>query len=103
MAGIELFYIFIVMLAVFVILLVLLKVPAGISLMVSAIVGALIAGFGIPIRHLVEGTFGFIDPIKWTIACGNDFYGHIRKKRSHWMLVVWLLLRSRHKYPNVGY
>ena len=62
MAGIELLY-FIVMLAVFVILLVLLKVPAGISLMVSAIVGALIAGFGIPIRHLVEGTFGFIDPI----------------------------------------
>jgi len=31
--------------------------------MISAIVGALIAGFGIPIRHLVEGTFGFIDPI----------------------------------------
>lgn len=62
MAGIELLY-FIVMLAVFVIFLVLLKVPAGISLMISAIVGALIAGFGIPIRHLVEGTFGFIDPI----------------------------------------
>ncbi|HPT89895.1 MAG TPA: hypothetical protein PLY84_05910 [Bacilli bacterium] len=62
MAGIELLY-FIVMLAVFVIFLVLLKVPAGISLMVSAIVGALIAGFGILIRHLVEGTFGFIDPI----------------------------------------
>ena len=39
------------------------KLPAGVSLMLAAIAGALSAGEGIPIRHLVEGSFGFLEAI----------------------------------------
>lgn len=98
MAGIELLY-FIVMLAVFVIFLVLLKVPAGISLMVSAIVGALIAGFGIPIRHLVEGTFGFIDPIM-TIVAAMIFMVTLEKSGALDACSV-AIVEKLHKYPTL--
>jgi TRAP-type C4-dicarboxylate transport system permease large subunit len=39
------------------------KFPIGVSLMISSIIGALIAGHGIPLRHLVEGTFAYLDAI----------------------------------------
>jgi GntP family gluconate:H+ symporter len=39
------------------------KLPAGVSLMLAAIAGGLIDGQGIPVRHLVEGGFGFFDAI----------------------------------------
>jgi len=38
-----------------------LKLPVALSLVFSSISGALVAGEGIPIRHLVEGTFSFLD------------------------------------------
>ncbi len=37
--------------------------PIGIALLGGAIAGALVAGQGLPIRHLVEGAFTYIDPI----------------------------------------
>lgn len=37
------------------------KVPIGLYIFFTAILGALVAGEGIPIRHLVEGTFTFLD------------------------------------------
>lgn len=40
-----------------------LKLPIAIALAAAAAVGALIAGAGIPVRHLVEGTFGYLDTI----------------------------------------
>ena len=36
----------------------LLRWPLPLGLILSAVAGALIAGFGIPFRHLVEGGFG---------------------------------------------
>lgn len=41
----------------------LVKLPAGVSLMLAAIIGALVGGEGIPVRHLVEGGFGFLEAI----------------------------------------
>ncbi len=37
------------------------KLPVALSLVLSSIAGALIAGEGVPLRHLVEGTFSFLD------------------------------------------
>ena len=51
------------MLAVFALGVFLIKLPAGVSLMLAAITGALVGGEGIPIRHLVEGSFGFLEAI----------------------------------------
>ena len=49
-----------------------LKLPIAIAMSASAVVGALLAGFGIPVRHLVEGMFGYLDTIL-IIACAMIF------------------------------
>jgi TRAP-type C4-dicarboxylate transport system permease large subunit len=50
-----------VMTAVFVGGCFILKLPVALSLVLSSVSGALIAGEGIPLRHLVEGMFSFLD------------------------------------------
>ncbi len=39
----------------------LLKLPTSVAMALAAVVGALVGGEGIPIRHLFEGTFAFLD------------------------------------------
>jgi TRAP-type C4-dicarboxylate transport system permease large subunit len=51
------------MLAAFVVLAVGLKIPLGLSIALAAVAGALAGGAGLPVRHLVEGAFGFFDII----------------------------------------
>lgn len=55
--------IFIAMVAVFAGGCFFLKLPVSISMVLSAITGALVGGQGIPLRHLVEGTFSYVDTI----------------------------------------
>jgi len=40
-----------------------LRWPIGISLVIASIAGSLVAGEGIALRHLIEGTFTYIDPL----------------------------------------
>lgn len=98
MAGIELVF-FIVMIVVFILCLLFLKVPAGISLMISAIIGSLIAGFGIPIRHLVEGSFGYLDTIL-TIAAAMIFMVALEKSGALDASSVFIV-EKLHKYPTL--
>jgi GntP family gluconate:H+ symporter len=60
--------ILLLMVAVFAVAAMLLKLPIGLSLAVSAVVGAVLGGEGVPIRHLVEGTFGYFDTILIILA-----------------------------------
>ena len=53
--------VFLIMVAVFVLAAAVLKWPIGLCLMGAAVAGALAGGEGLPLRHLVEGSFGFID------------------------------------------
>lgn len=55
--------IFVAMVLVFMVSCFKFKLPVGIAMVLAAISGTLIAGEGVPIRHLVEGTFGYIDTI----------------------------------------
>ncbi len=55
--------IFLLMVALFAILAMGLKLPIGVSLVFSALVGALLGGEGLALRHLVEGSFGYFDTI----------------------------------------
>ena len=52
-----------VMLAVFALAVFWWKLPSGVALALAAIAGALAAGEGIPVRHLVEGSFGYLDAV----------------------------------------
>lgn len=49
------------MLAVFLLSNLLFKLPVSVSMILGAIVGALVGGQGIPLRHLFEGTFTYVD------------------------------------------
>jgi len=40
-----------------------LKLPVSVSLVGAAILGALVGGEGVPLRHLVEGTLGYLDTL----------------------------------------
>lgn len=51
------------MLAVFIFLAMAAKFPIGIALAFSALTGSLVAGEGLSLRHLVEGSFGYFDTI----------------------------------------
>ncbi|MEN6310628.1 MAG: Na+/H+ antiporter NhaC family protein [Acidobacteriota bacterium] len=55
--------IFFLMVAVFVLAAAVLKWSIGLCLMAAALAGALAGGEGVPLRHLVEGSFGFFDVI----------------------------------------
>ncbi len=55
--------IFLAMVAVFVLLAMGFKLPIGVSLAFSAVVGSLLGREGIALRHLVEGSFGYFDTI----------------------------------------
>ncbi|MBM3326916.1 MAG: TRAP transporter large permease subunit [Calditrichaeota bacterium] len=39
------------------------KLPIGAALLLGAVGGALVAGSGLPVRHLVEGMFTYFDPM----------------------------------------
>ena len=54
---------FLAMIGVFLLGCFLLKLPVSISMVLSAIAGALVGGKGIPLRHLVEGMFAYVDTI----------------------------------------
>ncbi len=56
-------WILLIMLAVFVACAMFLRVPTGLSLIIASMSGTLAAGDGLPLRHLVEGAFTYIDPI----------------------------------------
>jgi TRAP-type C4-dicarboxylate transport system permease large subunit len=49
-----------------------LRLPIAVAMSAAAVIGALIAGFGVPVRHRVEGMFGYIDTIL-IIACAMIF------------------------------
>lgn len=51
------------MLATFAVSVFLLKMPAGVSLMFASIMGTIVSGQGLPVRHFVEGGFGFLEAI----------------------------------------
>ena len=62
MLSIELLY-FVVMVGVFVVSCFRFKLPVGVAMALSAISGCLVAGFVIPIRHLVEGGLNYLNTI----------------------------------------
>lgn len=66
------FIIFIAMVGVFFAGCFAFKLPVSVSMVASAVVGTLVGGRGIPVRHLVEGTFGYLDTIL-VIACAMIF------------------------------
>ena len=88
---------FAVMLGIFVLAAMWFKLPIGISLILASIVGAVIAGEGIPIRHLIEGTFAYLDPIL-IIATAMIFMESLRQSGALGSISRLIIVRM-HKKP----
>lgn len=57
------FIIFLAMITVFIVACFAFKLPVSLAMVLSAITATLVIGEGIPLRHLVEGMFGYLDTI----------------------------------------
>jgi len=66
------------------------KLPVGIAMALSAISGSLIAGFGIPVRHLVEGGFNYLNTIL-VIATAMIFMKVIQYNGMMDTITRWLI------------
>ena len=89
MLTIELLY-FLVMVGVFAISCFKFKLPVGIAMAISAIAGCLVAGFGIPLRHLVEGGFNYLNTIL-VIATAMIFMKVVQYNGMMDTLTRWLI------------
>ena len=67
-----------------------LKLPIAIALGAAAAVGALAAGEGFPLRHFVEGTFGYLDTIL-IIATAMIFMISVQKTGLLESLAAWVI------------
>lgn len=52
------------------------KLPIAVAMVAAALAGSLAAGIGVPLRHLVEGQFGYINTILVISSAqfGHDFH-----------------------------
>lgn len=71
-------WLLVIMLGVFLACDLLLHWPRGLALIAAAMAGALAGGEGLPLRHLVEGGFAYIDPIL-IIASAMVFMGGLEE------------------------
>ncbi|MCB2229646.1 TRAP transporter large permease subunit [bacterium] len=87
------------MLATFALGVFVLKVPAGVSLMAAAIVGALVGGEGLPVRHLVEGGFGFLEAI--LIIASAMIFMKVMDATGALGTINYALIKTLYRWPTL--
>lgn len=75
------------------------KLPSGVALVLSAIVGALVAGEGLPVRHLVEGTFGYLDAV--LIIATAMIFMKVLEASGALGTLGHLMMKSLHRWPTL--
>lgn len=73
-----------------------LKLPIAVAMALAAVVGGVAAGEGLPVRHLVEGTFGYLDTIL-IIATAMIFMKVIEKIGLLEAMAAWLIRKFRNR------
>jgi TRAP-type C4-dicarboxylate transport system permease large subunit len=73
-----------------------LKLPIAIALTAAAVLGAIAGGEWFPLRHLVEGTFGYLDTIL-IIASAMIFMKSVQKAGLLESLAAWVIRRFRRR------
>ncbi|HEY9055289.1 MAG TPA: TRAP transporter large permease subunit [Rectinemataceae bacterium] len=91
--------VFLVMVGVFAAGCFALKWPVAVSLVLASVAGALAGGVGVPIRHLVEGSFGYVDTIL-TIATAMVFMNSFKDSGGLEALSS-ATIRRFHKIPGL--
>lgn len=91
--------VFLVMVGVFMLGCFLAKLPVSVSMMLAAVCGAIVGGQGLPVRHLVEGMFSYVDTIL-TISTAMVFMKVVEKSGALEALSTSIVTRF-HKVPAV--
>lgn len=91
------FITFLAMVSVFLVSCFALKTPVSIAMMLSAIVGGFVGGYGFVLRHLVEGMFSFVDTIM-VIATAMIFM-RVVQASGGLDAVASMLIKKFHKSP----
>ena len=86
----------VVMVAAFVVSTFALRLPVSVSLVIAAIGGAVVAGAGFPLRHLVEGTLGYLDTLL-IIATAMIFMRMIHASGLLDTIAHGMILRFQHR------
>ncbi|MCF4151599.1 TRAP transporter large permease subunit [Dethiosulfovibrio sp. F2B] len=73
------------------------KLPIAVAMALAAMSGALASGNGVPIRHLIEGEFGYIDTIL-IIATAMIFMKVVQRIGLLDSVAAWVIKRFRN-YP----
>ena len=87
------------MLATFALGVFLFKVPAGMALMLAAVVGALVGGEGLPIRHLIEGGFGFLEAV--LIIATAMIFMKVVDATGALGTINYGLIKTLHRWPTI--
>jgi len=88
------FTLFLAMVGVFAVCAFAVKLPVSLSMLAAAVTGLLVSGNGIGIRHLVEGTFGYVDTIL-VIATAMIFMRAVQESGALDALNVVIIKRFR--------
>ena len=88
-----------VMLSVFLLAHLLLRQPVSLSMVLGAVAASLVSGHGIPLRHLFEGTFTYIDTIL-IISTAMLFMTAIQESGALAAMNAAIVTRF-HKYPAI--
>jgi len=88
------FTLFLAMVGVFAVCAFAVKLPVSLSMLAAALTGLLVSGNGLGIRHLVEGTFGYVDTIL-VIATAMIFMRAVQESGALDALNVVIIKRFR--------
>lgn len=75
------------------------KIPMAVLLVISAVVGALVGGFGFPLRHFVEGSQLFL-MLMLTVATGMLFMG-VLKANGALDVLTCLIVQVFYRSPTL--
>jgi GntP family gluconate:H+ symporter len=76
-----------------------LKIPSGVSLAISALAGAIVAGQGLAVRYLVEGAFGYFDAVL-IIATAMVFMKAVEASGALGT-ISRAMIRKLHRFPTL--
>lgn len=93
------FIILLLMLSIFALSVFLFKLPSGVALGLSAAIGAIIGGHYFPVRHLIEGSFGYLDAIL-IIATAMIFMKVIEATGALGTLNYWII-KYFYRFPTI--
>lgn len=87
------------MLIVFLVTNIILKLPVSLSMILGALVGALVGGQGIPLRHLFEGTFTYVDTM--LIICTAMLFMTVIQESGALEALNALIVTKLYKAPAI--